>query len=1029
MRMPSCILWQAAAGAAAVLWTTTALAFPMPEISKGGMSMSIEGFGQAPRSSNDVGVQALRCREIDAAKPVRIPVVLKNGSRRVVHGKLTVSMNGDWCVTPAEGIDIELNGGEEGRFEFSASGRKALSALYPVRAQFLSSDGLHLDVTAVVKAATSGSAFEPYRGKLLKTANSVLRPIVSTETRERAKALAVAAHEGKSDSTNGGFLLMDDGVSYGAGYAPGPNGIMDAAFAFTDGKNIVVVNGFECWVDGANVKSQNDIPWADVTVSAERGALKIKWSGVRAMRQSDGSPRFTRLAPGASSEFVSRVYGGFGYVWETPRRFTLNAGAFGLSTRHAGIDYGNGLSMVMAIDASPDALEVDGERGIASITTHNDATFYFVPSAFGAFDAARRFATVSGYKASPGHDALVGRMCMDDWSGLYCREAEAIKMAGKYGLNHSLYLQHSVQRWGYDVRLPDIYPPKGDFAEFKSMVCAAKENGLLFGVHDNFVDYYPDADGFSYDSICFNANGMPQEAWYNPGPRDLSYRWLPSAILPSVRRNMSWAKANFAPNALFLDVFSASFPKDFIDRNGVFHPAAETKRHWCNALGECRRAGGAPGLAIVSESGNDALVGHLDAGISDHYIPEFVVQDRSQYAAAERVPWHDIVSHGKMILFGGGLGSRYCMKGWSKPGEVKLHGYATDDYFCTTVIGGRAPICGGAFGRDVVKTYWMLHDTCDRLARGKFIDLRFEGGIDRQHAVFSTGEVWINRRTNSVWNVEGAELPGYGFMVRTDDGHEAGVIRRDGVRIGYSKSPGVWFVDARPPAGDGRLHEVEAKAVAWKASSDVSGRILVDWKLRRPVSAEFIPFVHVVPQNDPRKIAFHASMTPMPEGNIVLKLPANIAPGRYSVRYGFFSKVGARLPIGGFGDGTGRVRGGIIEVVKRDGKPAITGWREECPPVRHGGLEMNMERKMVDFGGIRTDGAFRMHFPDLKIVPLPGSEPFRVEIDLKHFGIASKGKFRLENPATGAVLPVATIEQGLLKVSFDVKSQAYKFEE
>ena len=1028
MRKHNSMPWQTAAGAAAFLWAVSAAAFPKPETSEYGISLRIDGFGQSPPRAADIGAQALRCREVDAAGPVRIPVAVKNGSGRGVSGTLTVSMNADWSVSPAKGFDVKLASGEERQFEFTASGNgNVLTALYPVSARFLADGNRRIDVTAVAKSVSARRAFEPYPAKLHKTANGVSRPTVSAETGERAKALAVAAHKGREDAANGGFLLEEDGVFYGAGYVPGPNGVMDGAFAFTDGRRTIVINGFECWVDGALVKDQKDIPWADVAVTAERGALKVKWSGDRAVRRPDGSPRFTRLAPGAASESISRAYGGFGYVWDKPRHFTLNAGAFGLSTRHAGIDYNNGLSMVMAVDASPDAFEVDGEHGVAGISTHNDATFYFVPSAFGAFDAARRFSSVSGYEASPGHDALVGRMCLDDWSGLYAREAEAIRMAGKYGLNHSVYLQHSAQRWGYDVRLPDIYPPKGNIGEFQSMVLAAKNAGMLFGVHDNYVDFYPDADCFSYGSICFNADGTPQEAWYNPGPRDLSYRWLPSAILPSVRRNMAWARTNFAPTALFLDVFSASYPKDFIDRNGVFHPAAETKRHWCDALAECRRSGGNPRLAIVSESGNDALIGHLDAGISDHYIPEFVVQDRSKYAAAERIPWHDAVSHGKMVLFGGGLGSRYCMKGWSRPGDVKLHGYATDDYFCTTVIGGRSPICGGAFGRDVVKTYWMLHDTCDMLARGRFTDLRFEGGIERQHAVFSTGEVWINRRTNSVWSVKGAELPGYGFIAITRDGYEAGVIRRGGVRIGYSKSPGMWFVDARPPAGDGRLHEVEADAVAWKASSQTSGRISVDWRLRRPISAEFIPFVHIVPENDPRRIAFHASTTPMPEGDIVIRLPKTIAPGKYSVRYGFFSKVGARLPIGGYGDGTGRVRGGTIEVVEHGGKPAIAGWSRERPPVRHDGLETNTERKMVDFGGIRTDGAFRIHFPDLKIVPLPGSEPFRVEIELERFGIAAAGAFRLEDPGSGAVHPAATIERGVLKASFDAKSQAYRF--
>jgi hypothetical protein len=82
---------------------------------------------------------------------------------------------------------------------------------------------------------------------------------------------------------------------------------------------------------------------------------------------------------------------------------------------------------------------------------------------------------------------------------------------------------------------------------------------------------------------------------------------------------------------------------------------------------------------------------------------------------------------------------------------------------------------------------------------------------------------------------------------------------------------------------------------------------------------------------------------------------------------------------------------------------------------------------MVDFGGIRTDGAFRIHFPDLKIVPLPGSEPFRVEIELERFGIAAAGAFRLEDPGSGAVHPAATIERGVLKASFDAKSQSYRF--
>ena len=115
-----------------------------------------------------------------------------------------------------------------------------------------------------------------------------------------------------------------------------------------------------------------------------------------------------------------------------------------------------------------------------------------------------------------------------------------------------------------------------------------------------------------------------------------------------------------------------------------------------------------------------------------------------------------------------------------------LHGYGSDDYFCTTVVGGRNPMCEGIPSRRTVTTYWLLHDVCAALAKGDFRRFAFEGGdIHRQHAMFSSGEVWVNVSTNSEWVVDGRVLPPYGFYVRTD-GAEAGVVRQDGQRIAFA---------------------------------------------------------------------------------------------------------------------------------------------------------------------------------------------------------------------------------------------------
>ncbi len=814
------------------------------------------------------------------------------------------------------------------------------------------------------------------------------------EAGEKARAAIVHG----TDAAAGRYLLEDGGVRYGAGYAPGPAGLLDGVLAFTDGTRTVSIRGFECEIDGESIDLLDPSRKVDVAMHAEKGALKVAWRMPCATRADDGKPRFTRLAPGASSEKPVRVYGGFGSVFENPGRFNLIASGFVLSTRHAGVDYGNGLSLVQATDVPPDRFEVDGSRKIARLAAHNDVVFSFVPSAKGAFDAARRFAAVSGYKASAGIPRLLGRMCLDDWSGQYAREADRIRSAARYGVSDAIYLQHNWQRWGYDTKLPEVYPPKGDFKAFSEMFEAARSAGILYGIHDNYVDYYPDAEDFSYDLMCFNEDGTPLEAWYCPGSRSLSYRWLPQAIHPRLKSNMALFRDGFAPNALFLDVFTASMPKDVIDRAGRFYPAARNVKEWCDAWEECRKVFGVPDAVMVSEAGNDTQIGHIDAGESDHKAPEVLVPDATQYSAADRVPWHDMVSHGRMVLFGGGLGQRYSNFDSTRDMEAnRRHGYGSDDYFCTTVAGGRSPMAP-TFGRDTVRTYWMLHDVCAALAKGTFDAFEFGPDIHRQHATFSTGEVWLNRNTNECWTVDGRILPAYGFHARAAGGLEAGVEMRGGVRCGYAKAPGCVFVDARPPVNDGNMTIVASEATGFTLVSPSHAKIALRWEIYSPIPARYKTFTHCVSVTNEREIVFHPGIREfdfakrqMPgvhtNAFIDVEIPAHLAPGDYSIRYGMYDPKGPRLYISGHDDGTQRICGGVMTVVAgRDGKPAIESWRPHTASEMDRARGINVDRVKVDFGGIVTDGAFRFTYPDWTITPLPGVGRFTAEIDLARFG-------------------------------------------
>ena len=639
------------------------------------------------------------------------------------------------------------------------------------------------------------------------------------------------------------FALTGPDGTFGAAWALGKQGVFDGALAFSDGTRELTVRGFVCEVDGAAVggalagrtcarvetaaddgaavvthwlapqrAGETELPLR-VRIWAERDALRMAWDMPGVTRSPRGEPRYTSLALGTGSLPAARAYAGFGNVIERPQDFSLGVTGFELSTRHIGADYANGLSLVQATDVFPDALVCSRARKQYALVTCHDATFTFVPSAKGAFAAARRFRDVSGYVPGPGVGTLLGRICLDQWWGTdYDRLAADVARAAKYGVRDAVFVKHDWQRWGYDFRLPDVFPPRGDAAAFRRLKDACARAGWLFLPHDNYIDFYPDADGFSYDHIVFNPDGTPYEAWYNGGPRAQSYRMLPHGFRPWLDRNAALLRQAVDPDGIFIDVFSAIAPFDYYDRAGTFYPKTRTQQAWGAAFDAYRAGLGQPHAVTISEAGTDALVGHLDAGQSDHF-PARRWMPETAFADAERVPWHDMATHGRFVLFAGGLGDqRYSATDWRSWGDTALHGYGSDDYLCTTVIGGRAPMCDGPFSRRAVMTDWLLHDICAALARSAFESLTFGENIHRQHATFANGgEVWINRETNAVWTVaDGVALPTYGFWAKAP-GLAAGVTLRNGRRCAFAKAGGLTFVDARPPARDAKLSSDEAR--------------------------------------------------------------------------------------------------------------------------------------------------------------------------------------------------------------------------
>ncbi|MBP5671911.1 MAG: hypothetical protein J6X49_05940 [Victivallales bacterium] len=864
----------------------------------------------------------------------------------------------------------------------------------------------------------------------------------------------------------GRYLLKSaDGTKYGAAIIPGKEGLADCFLAFSDGKQHLVYEGFTFDIAGVPYglgRDEEPIVWKrhdmkygrdifyhvvetekygtvplEVRVRPYGGTLQFTFLMPGVERDAQGQPRYTKVALGAGSEKPWRIYGGFGNVIEYPKKdFTLSRGGFTLNTRHVGVDYHNEMSLAIASDFFPDRMVCKPSQNLFTLEAHNDVTFYFAPSSKNAFMAAREYGRIVGFKPSPGLSELYGRQCLDQWGGDYQMAAEGAKMAAKYGLDHSIFVKHVWQRWGYDYRLPEIYPPQGGLEPFKQLADACQDNGIIFAPHDNYIDFYPDAEGYSYDHIIFNSNGTPQKAWYNQGRQAQSYRWLPHAFRPWMVKNMELIRDNIGAHGLFIDVFSAIPPMDYYDREGRFYDSKRTAKEWSAAFDTCREILWKDKAPMLSECGHDGLIGSLDGGQADHF-------SANRWGAEgewERVPWHDIVSHGKFVLLGGGLGSRYAEK------DPRPSGYNSDNYNGITVIGGRNPMSDGPFSTGAVKTYWMLHDVCDWLSRNKFDSFEFGETIHHLHSTFGggAGQVW-NNRSHYKWNLEnGLALPEFGYYAETPGG-KAGVVEKNGKTVAFAHSNGRHFFDARPPyAGIMSRKNITATVNSLKKVSEFVYEMEVEWNFEAASTAEkasqFIHVTHpsskqgegilyygkVVKTNlNHRKVGIYHS-------TIEVTLPQDAPDGDFRLLFGIYNpSSGGRLDMTSKRMEGSRVFGGTIHVERKNGA-FVTSIVETVTDDNH---LPSLDLPMVDFDGVKTNGSFRWVRKDdytWLMIPVPGSLPYRIEADVEVLMGVSNAKMvnvtNVEPWNETAGKPEVEFEDGVLKMAVDGRSFAYLVE-
>jgi len=168
---------------------------------------------------------------------------------------------------------------------------------------------------------------------------------------------------------------------------------------------------------------------------------------------------------------------------------------------------------------------------------------------------------------------------------------------------------------GYDNLHPDVFPPheaSGGADGMRQLQQTCTELGYMFGIHDQYRDYYYDAETFSFDSAVTNIDGSHPycSIWYGG-----KHSFLCSALAPEyVRRNYNeFERLGIKIDGSYLDVFAV------VTLDECFHPDHRVTREQCAQYRrECLDILTSRGIIPSSE---ELLGSVIDSQVLCHHAP------------------------------------------------------------------------------------------------------------------------------------------------------------------------------------------------------------------------------------------------------------------------------------------------------------------------------------------------------------------------------------------------------------------------
>ncbi|MDD6033801.1 MAG: DUF5696 domain-containing protein [Oscillospiraceae bacterium] len=248
--------------------------------------------------------------------------------------------------------------------------------------------------------------------------------------------------------------------------------------------------------------------------------------------------------------------------------------------------------------------------------------------------------------------------------------AEQIRQLHRKGVRKAYTHFDGWGNHGYDNLHPDPFPPHeaaGGAEGMRELADTTTGCGFIFGIHDQYRDYYYDAPSFSFDSAITNPDGSHPfcSIWYGG-----KHSWLCSSVARDyVRRNYAVFEAlGIGVEAAYLDVFSV------VSLDECFNPAHPATREQCAAYRrECLDHLTSRGIIPSSEEVLDCI---LPSQILCHHAPYFTSNLGANDAEAVGIPIPllNLVYHDCVVV--PWIGRKNQRGGWGIPASDSAYAHA-----------------------------------------------------------------------------------------------------------------------------------------------------------------------------------------------------------------------------------------------------------------------------------------------------------------------------------------------------------------